>query len=265
MYRISLPQINDTKLVSSCITALSHTLNKKQFIKFITTWYGARNPPGSTDYSTSQEWQIFKHILSEMIGCAATSKDWPWHVASMSSFNAEEPKKRRKNDEISAGTDEDWQYMSGFLHGTAAESATNPAQNLSFHNVDSNACLFKSIPSIFYALHLIYEDFKLDDSLHEYLEYLAYFLHQLAIDMQLSSYIYHYQMDFPELLHKTDKACLLNEQHGAQMENKQLLQVKAPSIYEQLNCIIKDRQALPYTYVEGINNLSRNVLQVSKN
>lgn len=82
--------------------------------------------------------------------------------------------------------------------------------------------------------------------------------------MQLQSYTFHYALDFPMLVKNCTKTCILTEQHGSQMTHKELLQVPAPSIFTQLELIIQYKTALPYNYVEGINDLSRNVLQVKQ-
>lgn len=89
------------------------------------------------------------------------------------------------------------------------------------------------------------------------------FLHQLAFDMQLQSYTFHYALDFPALVKNCNKTCVLTEQHGSQMMHKELLQVQAPNVFFQLECILRQRDSLPYNYIEDVNNLTRNVLQVN--
>ncbi|TMW48346.1 hypothetical protein DOY81_006572 [Sarcophaga bullata] len=258
MLRITLPLINETKFVTRCIKALKQVLKKDQYIQLIIKWYGARNPPGSRDYSVEQEWEIFCNVLLDLMGFSAVLHDVSNNTTT--SFNAEEPKKRKKNDEIHSGTDLDWQFMLSILEG--ADSKSFKDGNSQCNNVDTTACLFHTIPSIFYCFHLLYEDFKLDDTMHQYLLPLAKFLHQLAYDMQLQSYTFHYSLDFPVLIRNCTKTSILTEQHGAQMLFKELLQVQAPSVFNQLEYIIHNKDALPYNYIDGINDLSRNVLQV---
>ncbi|XP_023295773.2 anaphase-promoting complex subunit 1 [Lucilia cuprina] len=258
MLRISLPLINETKFVTRCIKALKQVLKKDQYIQLITKWYGARNPPGSRDYSIEQEWEIFCNVLLDLMGFSAVMHDYSSNTAT--SFSAEEPKKRKKNDEIHSGTEDDWQFMLAILEGS--DNKTSKENNSQCTNIDTTACLFNTIPAIFYSFHLLYEDFKLDDTMHAHLLPLAKFLHQLAYDMQLESYTFHYAMDFPLLVKNCSKTCILTEQHGSQMSYKELLQVQAPSVFNQLEFIIKNKDTLPYNYVEGINDLSRNVLQV---
>lgn len=80
---------------------------------------------------------------------------------------SEEPKKRRKEDD-DAGTDEDWEYLLSKLQPNFLKDATNVIP----HN-DLNAPLFSKIPTIFYTLHLLYEDLKLDATMHGYLKFLV--------------------------------------------------------------------------------------------
>lgn len=149
-------------------------------MQLITRWYGARNPPGSRDYSIEQEWHIFRNLLTDLMGCGAATHEATSHA--LASFNAEEPKKRRKNDEITEGTDEDWEFMLAVLNEDGAGGSSGVSANMKMEteqvtaaasNVDASACLFITIPAIFYGLHLLYEDFKLDETMHDCLPYLA--------------------------------------------------------------------------------------------
>ncbi|XP_075158873.1 anaphase promoting complex subunit 1 [Haematobia irritans] len=263
MFRITLPLINETKLVTRCIDALRQVLKRDQFIQLITKWYGARNPPGSVDYCIQQEWDIFRNVLFDLMGYSSVMHDVS--SGTTTSFYAEEPKKRKKNDEIHSGTDEDWQFMLNVLDDCESTGTKNTSNQQNQHmcsNIETSAILFTTIPAIFYSFHLLYEDFKLDDSMHQHLMPLAKFLHQLAVDMQLQSYTFHYSLDFPCLVKNASKTCILTEQHGSQMLHKELLQFAAPNVFQQIEFIFKDKICIPYNYVDGINDLSRNVLQV---
>lgn len=169
MLRITLPLINETKFVSRCIAALRQVLKREQYMQMITRWYGTRNPAGSRDYCIEQEWDIFRNVLLDLMGYSATMHDVSNGAGT--SFNAEEPKKRKKNVEIHSGTEEDWQFMMGILEGI--ETTQNSERQMNCNNIDTSAILFNTIPAIFYCFHLLYEDFKLDDSLHQHLKPLA--------------------------------------------------------------------------------------------
>lgn len=169
MLRISLPLINETKFVTRCLKALKQVLAKDQYIQLITKWYGTRNRPGSRDYSIEQEWELFYNVLLDQMGFSAAMHDISSNAAT--SFSAEEPKKRKKNYEIHSGTEEDWIFMLSILEGADNKKAND--NNSQCNNIDTTACLFKKIPAIFYTFHLLYEDFKLDNTMHQHLLPLA--------------------------------------------------------------------------------------------
>ncbi|XP_060661715.1 anaphase-promoting complex subunit 1 [Drosophila nasuta] len=273
MLRITLPLLNDTRLITRCVAALRQVLNPTQFLHFVIRWYSARNPPGSRDYSIEQEWQLFRSTLLGLMGCMAAASEQhvvdvdesfarcatpPFQPATVcpSTLPQDEPKKRRKYNDCEAYTDDDWEFL--LMHTTLAPCGGDGA-----YSVDVTAPLFRTLPAVFYGLHLLYEDLKLDSVFNSGLIYLGTFLHQLAIDMQLDSYIFHYQLDFPELTHKTTKLTLLSSEHGALMLYQELLRMPAPSIYAQLEHVVLGREeVVPYNYVECINERSRNVVQL---
>lgn len=169
MLRISLPLINETKFVTRCFQVLKNVLKRDEYVQLVTKWYGIRNPPGSRDYSIKQEWEIFCNVLLDLMGYPAVIHDFSNSTAT--SFSAEEPKKRKKNDEIHSGTEEDWQFMLSILEET--DNKPNRENNSQCNNIDTAACLFNNIPAIFYSFHLLYEDFKLDTTMQQHLFPLA--------------------------------------------------------------------------------------------
>ncbi|KAL7744257.1 hypothetical protein ACLKA6_009216 [Drosophila palustris] len=275
MLRIALPLLNDTRLITRCVAALRQVLNPSQFLHFIIRWYSARNPPGSRDYSIEQEWQLFRSTLLGLMGCMAASSSSseqpdvdesyercatpPFQMPEMFSGAAQdEPKKRRKYNDCEAYTDDDWEFL--LMHTTFAPCGGDASHA---YSVDVTAPLFRVLPAVFYGLHMLYEDLKLDSVFNSGLIYLGTFLHQLAIDMQLDSYIFHYHLDFPELTHKTTKMTMLSSEHGALMLYQELLRMPAPSIYAQLEHVLLGREeVVPYSYVECINERSRNLVQL---
>lgn len=79
-----------------------------------------------------------------------------------------EPKKRRKTENLE-GNDKDWEYLELILNQQKSISNVDS----SHLNNDSNALLFPYIPLIFFTLHLIYEEMKLDELLKSHLPSLA--------------------------------------------------------------------------------------------
>lgn len=272
MLRIALPLLNDTRLITRCVAALRQVLSPSQFLHFIIRWYSARNPPGSRDYSIEQEWQLFRSTLLNLMGCMAASSEHPdadesyarcatppyQSPAMFSGAAQDEPKKRRKYNDCEAYTDDDWEFL--LMHTTLAPCGGDGCHA---YSVDVTAPLFRMLPAVFYGLHMLYEDLKLDSVFNSGLIYLGTFLHQLAIDMQLDSYIFHYHLDFPELTHKTTKLTMLSSDHGALMLYQELLRMPAPSIYAQLEHVLLGREeVVPFSYVECINERSRNLIQL---
>ncbi|XP_055843307.1 anaphase-promoting complex subunit 1 [Episyrphus balteatus] len=254
MYRLSLPLINETYFVTRCIEALRQILKRETFIQLITHWYGARNPPGSKDFSGEKEWQTFKTVLSELMGRVASSDDSSINIPCQ----PEEPKKRRKNDEVLDGTDDDWDYLESILNRRNKEG---PFKANSIKFIDCSALLFKEIPKIFFAFHLLYEDLKLDNTMHDSLCSLGEFLYQLATDMQLTAHCLHYFLDFPHLA-SIKSQNIFTEDHAKQMYHKNLLSEPVPNIFQQVENILKNREIYQYSFIEGINTMSRNALQL---
>ncbi|XP_017852968.1 anaphase-promoting complex subunit 1 [Drosophila busckii] len=275
MLRISLPLLNDTRLITRCIATLRQVLDPSQFLHFIIRWYSARHPPGSRDYSIEQEWQLFRNTMMSLMGCTIASTfprpdtddsyarcaTPPFHHFGQNchGHGMEEPKKRRRCHEYMGYSDDDWEFM--LLHSSTLMHCINDSNTT--YNVDVTAPLFRIMPAIFFGLHLLYEDLKLDSVYESCLSYVATFLHQLAIDMQLVTYVLHYQLDFPELAHKVSKLSMLSHEHGALMLYQELLRIPAPSIYAQLEHVLLGReQVTPYCYLECVNERSRNLIQL---
>lgn len=183
MLRIALPLLNDTRLITRCVAALRQVLNPTQFLHFIIRWYSARNPPGSRDYSIEQEWQLFRSTLLNLMGCMAAVNEQqfgsdesyarcatpPLQTHFMCSGAAQdEPKKRRKYNECEADTDEDWEFL--LMHTTIAALGSGAVHT---YSVDVTAPLFRMVPAVFYGLHMLYEDLKLDSSFNSALTFLA--------------------------------------------------------------------------------------------
>ncbi|XP_017050802.1 anaphase-promoting complex subunit 1 [Drosophila ficusphila] len=285
MLRIALPLLNDTRLLTRCVATLRQVLSPGQFLHFVIRWYSARNPPGSRDYSIEQEWLLFRCTLLALMGltaapdvetaesygrcgtpllqthfggATATGSGDGSNCSSNSTLGAQdEPKKRRKYNDCEDFTDDDWEFL--LLQTTLAPCGADGHS----YSVDVSAPLFQMIPAIFFSLHLLYEDLKLDAVFYSALPYLATFLHQLAIDMQLDSYVLHYILDFPELSNRTGKLSLLGAEHGAMMLHQELLRVPAPSVFAQLeHIIVGEEEVLPYSFVACVNERSRNLLQL---
>lgn len=215
MLRITLPLLNETKLVGRCIDALRFILNKEQYVQVIMRWYTTRNPPGSRNYDIEKEWSIYCNVLLQLFGYEMISSEdiskmsanktqhhqqthlgdarrvsitvadggagSPTATSSgavvtgggrgnkqMSLFkNVDETKKRRRNDEISSGTREDWEFVKSVIGNKYCEAidlepTINQGTEYCCNDIDTSAILFNVIPAVFHCYHLLYEDMKLD-------------------------------------------------------------------------------------------------------
>lgn len=79
-----------------------------------------------------------------------------------------ESNKRRKTENLQ-GNDNDGDYLASILN----QNKSTTSIDSSHLNNDSNALLFPYIPVIFFTLHLIYEEMKLDQLLKRHLPSLA--------------------------------------------------------------------------------------------
>lgn len=79
-----------------------------------------------------------------------------------------EPKKRRKTENLE-GSDKDWEHLEQILNQKKNISNVDSSHS----NNDPNALLFPHTPLIFFSLHLIYEEMKLDELLKSHLPSLA--------------------------------------------------------------------------------------------
>lgn len=85
------------------------------------------------------------------------------------------------------------------------------------------------------------------------------------MDLNLSKYILHYLLDYPILAKNYPNKLTPTDQYISKMMHQDLLQMPVPCIYTQLENIIRNVDSMPYHYIDGINDLSRNVLQVTIN
>lgn len=131
-------------------------------------WFGVRNAPGSRDLNPQQEWLAFRAVLADALGRTRTET-----TTSAAGGGCEEPTKRHKSDNCD-GTDSDWEYLClttlSTSGGVSSPQKSSVAAALSFN---SSAPLFSHIPIVFYALHLFYENIKIDSAMRSHLLSLA--------------------------------------------------------------------------------------------
>lgn len=186
-----------------------------------------------------------------------------------------EPKKRRKTENLE-GNDKDWEYLELILN--QQKSITNV--DSSHLNNDSNALLFPYIPLIFFTLHLIYEEMKLDELLKSHLSSLAeviwlnggfckikltfshvQFLYHLAMDLQLEPYCLHYFLDTPHLAYMNSNS-IISEASAKKLKYTQYIQYEVPNIFRFVYDIINKKATRRYPCIALVNDTSKKVVQV---
>ncbi|KAG6462478.1 hypothetical protein O3G_MSEX013280 [Manduca sexta] len=237
MYRISLPALSRSTLVTRCHTALTAILPKDVTMQVIIKWYGVRNAPGTQDLTPEQEWSMFTNLLFSLIGydverLHSTNNDDQGEVEVVS-------KKQRTSSD---GTSDDWEYLlNSKLHKAIGNSLAN-ILNLPTVNIDNkhryieknidtdkpaqfntNALLFPYILHVLFSFHLVYEEIKLNTLLFDDLKPLSIFLYQLSKDLKLESYVNHYWLDFPT------EFCLDYDDYESQMTDGVLEKLSEPT------------------------------------
>uniref|UniRef100_A0A452RM12 Anaphase-promoting complex subunit 1 n=1 Tax=Ursus americanus TaxID=9643 RepID=A0A452RM12_URSAM len=77
--------------------------------------------------------------------------------------------------------------------------------------LDSSTLLFTHIPAIFFVLHLVYEELKLNTLMGEGIRSLVGLLVQLARDLKLEPYVDHYYRDYPTLVRTAGQVCTIDQ------------------------------------------------------
>lgn len=106
------------------------------------------------------------HLVVELMG--RPTKQLESQEGSASKQSTVEPKKRRKTENLE-GNDKDWEYLELIYNLKKSVSHVDSSHS----NNDPNALLFPYIPLIFFTLHLIYEEIKMDKLLSSHLPALA--------------------------------------------------------------------------------------------
>ncbi|XP_058056277.1 anaphase-promoting complex subunit 1 [Anopheles bellator] len=265
LYRVTLPPVTESQLIRRALVVLRHVLPDNIALEFFIRWYGARNAPGSQEFSTHQEWEQFRGLLFIMLGRP------PSPGSLCPSSPGEEPKKRRK-DESHHGTGSDWEFL---LHHATYQKITKPIKAYEgtsprpYQQHDQRP-LYPHLAELWQALHLLYEDFRLDKGFRDEQHLLGEFLYSLASDAQNSAFQEHYINDIPNLavcqLHSryriTDPAVLarLATSQRGEFEGEvipHVLRYMEDLVYRGTN---PGEQLDIFPCLPGINDLTRDML-----
>ncbi|KAJ0176308.1 hypothetical protein K1T71_008482, partial [Dendrolimus kikuchii] len=277
MYRISLPTISCSALVTKCCDALTAILPKDITMQVIIKWYGVRNAPGTQDLTPEQEWTMFSTLLYSLIGYDVEKLQM-----KQTEDNEHTEVATKKQRTSSDGTNDDWQYLlNSKLHKLVGGSiasmlnfpiaipdlkrVTRKSYGLEKStNFNTNSLLFPYIIQILYSFHLVYEELKLNTLLSSNLKPLSSFLYQLSKDLQLLNYINYYWLDFPTEfnLDLEDYESQFNDLVLNKLAEPNYFNKQPPSVFGYINSMLKDVDVGYYPYLADINNTSRDLIEV---
>uniref|UniRef100_A0A8D0Y0E0 Anaphase-promoting complex subunit 1 n=1 Tax=Sus scrofa TaxID=9823 RepID=A0A8D0Y0E0_PIG len=271
MVRITIPEIATSELVQTCLQAIKFILPKEVAVQMLVKWYSVHSAPGGPSYHS--EWNLFVTCLMNMMGYNTDRLAWTRNFdfeGSLSPVIA--PKKARPSE---TGSDDDWEYLlSSEYHRNVESHLLNKSLCLSPLEVsqtrdedfsqtlslDSSTLLFTHIPAIFFVLHLVYEELKLNTLMGEGIRSLVELLVQLARDLKLEPYIDHYYRDYPTLVRTTGQVCTIDQGQTGFMHHPSFFTSEPPSIYQWVSSCLKGEGMPPYPYLPGICERSRLVV-----
>lgn len=269
-YRITLPEITSSPLVKHSLAALKYILPRDAALQLVNKWYATRNAPGSGDFSPQGEWTLFSMMLLSMIGydtdklaltCPVEASDSCSPLVATKKFRAAE-----------SGSDNDWEYMlSSSFHMAAGNSLSEilglqkvgvlqKPKEVSKGTVNTSAPLFSHLPTILFALHLVYEDFKLNTLHWEFCSLLVTCLDQLASDLRGIRYLHHYWRDFPTVcpLHGPPPQVPLEE--SQKLTYPGYFTEKPPHVLAHLYTIMGGIEPEPFPYIPQVCISTKNLI-----
>uniref|UniRef100_A0A672PRS3 Anaphase-promoting complex subunit 1 n=1 Tax=Sinocyclocheilus grahami TaxID=75366 RepID=A0A672PRS3_SINGR len=267
MLRITIPEVATSELVKRCLQAIRFILPKDTAMKVLVKWYNSYNAPGGP--SMHLEWNLFVTCLMTMMGYNTERLTWTRNLhfeVPLSPVIA--PKKARPAD---TGSDEDWGYLRcSDYHWQVSMQPALAVQGLepvwppggvdnhqSALGLESSAMLFPHIPVLFYVLHLLYEDLKLDELQRSGARALVGLLQQLAKDLQLEDFIDLYWRDYPSFIKTFKEACVIDQ--GTRPINAVglmtwpvFLDGEAPCVFSWLSRCLRGQDVTPFPCLPGI-------------
>ncbi|XP_018321370.1 anaphase-promoting complex subunit 1 isoform X3 [Agrilus planipennis] len=270
-YRITFPDITCSSLINTCLNAMRCTLERDIVVVLISKWYAIRNAPGSSNYTQEKEWIIFTGLIFELLGYSEEDHEiqtYPYSTPSSA------PKKQRT---CSKGSDHDWnQLLNSDWHKNVnnnlsrtlnlkktISSLESPNKSNRIHS-NINATLFPHIYTIFFTLHLVYEDLKLSSLRYNELPLLANFLNRLSSDIGLHQYEVQYWKEFPdncEIRGVNNDKCI-SKNSLSFVENKNLMGNKVESVFKFVFDLLDGKDVEPFPYIENVNVKTKNILQL---
>ncbi|ENN80644.1 hypothetical protein YQE_02931, partial [Dendroctonus ponderosae] len=260
-YRITLSVITYSELIECCLVALKQCLPRDAALVLACRWYSARHVIGSEDLDTTQEWDIFTSILFELLG----------YEDDQICDKPEIPAVKRQKTSPSSAV-EDWSNLLSsdievrdiicemFNLQVSPIVDKPPSSNTSKISVNPKGILFPHLRNIHFTLHLLYEDFKLNNLYGQCVLPLAKLLSQISINLGLRDYTLHYWKDFPKYV--AVKGPKIDEALFKCFNVWQGISEKPVSVMAHIYKLLKGHNLLPYPHFMNVNGRSRDIVQL---
>ncbi|XP_036402941.1 anaphase-promoting complex subunit 1 [Megalops cyprinoides] len=262
MLRITIPEIATSELVKKCLQAIKFILPKETAVKVLIKWYNIYNAPGGP--SAHLEWSLFVTCFMTLMGYNTDRLAWTRHLdveVPLSPVIA--PKKARPSE---MGSDEDWEYqrssdyhwqvesrpLASALHLELVEAPPSTEEPSGPLWLDPTAPLFPHVPAVFFVLHLVYEELKLDNLMRRGTRSLVVLLQQLARDLQLEEYVDLYWRDYPSFIKTLREACVIDKAQMEQMNRPSFLKAEPPCVFRWFSSCLRGQEVAPFPYLPGI-------------
>ncbi|KAG8191889.1 hypothetical protein JTE90_019823 [Oedothorax gibbosus] len=261
-YRLQIPEVTLSKTVSKCMQALKYVLPRDVYTQIFIKWYSVRNAPGPSDMDTKMELNAFLVSLLCMIGFDA-DKVVLGDCTKNDSSPHTQVKKQKTHEK---GCEDDWQNLIANNHPklesdfSSLHGSTRPApEDVNLFN--DSALLFPYVAHVLFALHLVYEDSKLDISLFDDLSQLCSFLSELARELRQFKYLDHYWKDFPDQFTSVNLKFILPEAEIQKVHYPSYFS-STPSIYRCVQRCLTDGTIEPFPYIPKVTKLIHDYILV---
>lgn len=251
-------------------------------MQLLIKWYGARNAPGPQDFSPMQEWDFFLIILFTLLGYDVEKlrliRDNEKDQVTGRNSPMLLPKKQKTSN---CGSTDDWLYiLNSNEHKNSRTFTSNVLKSQKISNLfsatsqsatESNnvgkiniqAILFPHFPLIFFSLHLLYEELKLNSVISKSLPLLGQLLYQLSIDLKFEMYAHHYFLDSPALSYLKTVRSQINDSDLQKIVIPSYIPRKPPGIFEMLNSMLIGADVTAFPYLSHVNSRTRSIVYLT--
>uniref|UniRef100_UPI00358F4E60 anaphase-promoting complex subunit 1 isoform X2 n=1 Tax=Myxine glutinosa TaxID=7769 RepID=UPI00358F4E60 len=285
LLRVTLPEMASCPLVNKCLQALRHVLPLDVALNVQARWYVSRNALGRP--ASPSEWTTFVGCLLGLLGWSTEHTPWArMDDADRSTSPVFAPKKPRPSE---SGSDEDWEsLLSSSYHQSFSsnrmgsflglEDAKEPGVSPDTRSEQqcqlatevpcfrrplppiSTTPLYTCLPTILLALHVVYEDAKLDTALAEKGHTLGTLLYYLTRRLKLEAYCQHYLCDQPCLVETFKHVPAPNEGPTTGALQGGILPKHPPSILRWLCHCLHGFPPGPFPYIPKVCKRTRIII-----